>query len=173
MLGSMVFWHPTAVLGDEPPLRAKTTAAALASARNAKLWLPLWVLEVDHKPALRMGLPEDVDAASADGLIYASAARVRRRLRALRVSRRVAAEALSIMRREVEDYVQFVRQEVLQVVIVDQYGQVVDRRSGFYTESFALEEARWLAEHHASQLERYAPHRLKGPVGPPGSRQST
>ncbi len=166
-LGRLVFWHSTAILGDEPPLKINTVAPELARSRNSRLWLPLWVLEADGKLALRIGRPHDPDARSAQGLIYATAQSVRRRLRLFYISRRAAAEATAILLREVEDYVQFIRHEMIRFVLFDQDGEAIDRRGGFFTEAYASEEARWLAEYHAAHLARYAPHRLSTPLCSP------
>lgn len=166
LLGQIVFWHPTAILGDEPPLEPGTSPYELARSRRARLWLPLWVVEVDAKPILRVGRQDDPDAATADGLIYATARAVRRRLRATYISRRAHAEAAALLRREVEDYAQFIRHEMLRLVILDQDGEILDRRGGFHTQACAAEEARWLAEYHASHLARYAPYRLNSPTCP-------
>jgi hypothetical protein len=169
LLGRLVFWHPTAILGDELPLKQRAVAGELARSRRARLWLPLWVLKADDKPMLRLGRSEDADADSADGLIYATARAIRDRLRLLHISRRAMAEAGAILRDEVENYVQFIRHEMLQFTILDQAGEAVDRGGGFYTESYAAEEARWRAEYHASNLIRYAPQRLSGPSCQPDS----
>jgi hypothetical protein len=159
LLGRMVFWHPRMLLGDEPSLQADTNAGELARARAAKVWLPLSVLERDGSVALRVDRVED-GALAADGLIYATARQIKTRLRLLRVSRRTLAEAEAILRREVQDYGQFIAGEMLQFTISDQDGQPLDRRGGFYTLAYATEEAMRVAEQHARQLERYAPQRL-------------
>jgi hypothetical protein len=169
LLGRLVFWHPTAILGDELPLAERAVAGEFAGSRRARLWLPLWVLQADDKPTLRLGRPDDADAGSADGLIYATAHDIRGRLRLLHISRRALAEAGAILREEVENYLQFIRHEMLQFTILDQEGEAVDRRGGFYTEAYAAEEARWRAEYHASNLIRYAPQRLRGPSCQPES----
>jgi hypothetical protein len=170
LMGQLVFWHPTAILGDEPPLEPGTTIAGLLRERGAKVWLPLWAAEVEGRPTLRAGEPEDADLASANGLIYAASADVRRRMRLLRISRRAQAEARAILRQELEDYARFVRKEMLRFWIYAQDGEPVDRRGGLHTEAHASEEAMWLAEHHAALLTRYAPERLIGPSCPPPPR---
>jgi hypothetical protein len=161
-IGHLVCWNASAVLGDELPPAVDTVASELARARGARVWLPLWVIQADGKLGIRMGLASEPDAASADGLIYATARDIKRRMKLLRISRRDVSRAASILRQEVEDYVQFVRNEMLQFLILDRDGELVDRCGGFYTETYAREEAMQVAEHHAAQLLRYAPARLTG-----------
>jgi hypothetical protein len=159
-LGHLVFWHPAILLGDEPPLVAGATAEAVANDRAAKLWLPIWVTEGNSAVQLRIGSGVDLQSGPADGLIYATGPEIKRRIKLFRLSRRALLEAYAILQREVEDYEQWLRRELLQFAIHDQAGVLVERQGGFGSLAHARAAAIGAAEHHAALLSRYAPERL-------------